>query len=491
MKNNFNTKTIKSYTELQSLFNQKDFDSDLIKKAYNYAKNAHSNQVRISGEPVIEHCLTVAKYCVLIGLDTNSICAALMHDSIEKGKGSLDEIDKMFGTEIAFIVDGVTKIRDIAQKYKDSEDNTEDFKKLILNSSEDVRIILIRLAEKLHNTLSLESLDENLKLKAAHKIINIYAPLSEYLGLGLFRNLLEDNAFKHIKPDFYNKLENEFKNLRKKSENEIKKFQSKTLHLLNKYKFKKFVFEGRQKGLYSAYKKIKRKSFGNKENLISLSYDLNLKDIFAFRIIFETIEQCYICLGLLHNEFTYLQEDFEDYISKPKPNGYKSRHTVLDFDGTYVEVQIRTFQMHEYNEYGPASHIAYKIKSEGKNLNEPVTWTKELASWQNKKNKSNEDFKVNIFKESIFTFTPKGLVINLPKDSSPIDFAFQIHTDLGYKYAGAKVNGKMVSMNYKLKTGDVVEIITAKKFNVSSSWLKAVKSSEAKSRIRRWMRKEE
>ncbi|BCX13961.1 MAG: hypothetical protein KatS3mg085_493 [Candidatus Dojkabacteria bacterium] len=478
------TKQINTLEELFKVLDQNEvvYDKAIITKAYDFAKKIHQNQKRLSGDSIETHLLTVASFVAQIHLDQTSIISALLHDSIDKGTATLDQIDELFGTEVAYIVSGLTDIRKISKKYSKENDN-EEFKNFIFNTSEDLRIIIIRLCEKLHNIMTINSLPAETQQIAAEKILNIYAPIAQYLGLGFLQRNLEDSAFKITKPDYYDFIEKSVDNLYKSQEFSIENFEKDMMSLLEQYQINPIAFYGREKGIYSIYRKIKSKYLQGK-SLFDYKFT-ELKDVFAFRIILSTVEQCYIALGVLHSKFPYSKEDFRDYISNPKENGYKSIHTVLEYNETLIEIQIRTQEMHEFNEYGPASHIAYKLK---KSKGEEFTWTKDLASWKEKDNVSKEDFKIKVFKESIFVFTPKGLVIKLPQGATPLDFAFRIHTNIGLCYRGALVNGKMVPMDYKLNTGDVVEIKITKNLNVTRDWLKNCVSPETKRRIRRALR---
>ncbi len=483
----FESKDVTSFKELLDVLlnSEIDYDLELIRSAYEYAATKHLGQIRLSGSPVEHHLLTVAKYIIDLKLDTVSVCAALLHDVIDKAEISIDEIDAKFGTEIAYIVSGLSDIRNLSKNFKEEDKNLEEFKNLIFKSSEDIRIIIIRLAEKLHNIQHIDQLEESIQQKAAKKILNIYAPIASYLGLGSIQRKLEDTSFRILHPKEYEILKSKMESLTKGSEELVDKFIENVEEIFKKYKFKYESFYGREKGIYSAYKKIKNKYLKGKD-LEQYEFK-DLKDALAFRIIVDNVEKCYIGLGLLHSKLKYSKDDFRDYISNPKENGYKSIHTILEFEDTFVEVQIRTTAMHEYNEFGPASHIAYKLMGESKSKGS-FTWTKDLVGWKQKNVLSKEDFKVMAFKESIFVFTPKGLVIQLCKDATPLDFAFRIHTDIGYRYQGALVNGEMKSMNFRLKTGDIVEILTSKKPNVSADWVKNCSSEYTKSRIRRWFR---
>lgn len=468
-----------------------DYDFDLIERAYKYAKEIHQGQKRKSGDDFMVHCLTVASYIAQIKLDTVSICAALLHDSVEKGIGDIDNIDKEFGTEVSFIVDGLSKIRAFS-KMIDHESKQLEFTNLIFNASEDIRIIMIRIAEKLHNIVSIESVEQETQVNSAKKALYMYAPLAEYLGLGAMQKYLEDYSFKILKNNEYEELNSFIEKYFSINKNIISDFENELKELLAEYKVKPKAIESRKKGLYSAYKKLKNKYRYLESGLpISEVAKNNLKDIYAARVIVETVEECYIVLGLIQANFETLQDEFADYIAHPKDNGYKSIHVLFKYEDIILEIQIRTANMHEFNEFGPASHFIYKMKRDGNNnKGQSLTWTKDLVNWKSDGSHNQETFKIEVFKNSIFCFTPKGLVISLPEGASPIDFAYRVHTDVGDRYRGALVNGKMVSMDYALKTGEVVDIVMDKGVNVRRDWLKYAKSTSTRARIRRRLRNE-
>lgn len=463
-----------------------DADKLMVKKAYRYADDKLATHERLGGDSYLVHALNVAGYIARLDLDPASVIAALLHDVIDKAGASLDEIDSEFGTEIAFIVDGLSTMRKMSHNSSPNEKDLINFKNLIFNATEDIRILMIRLAEKVDSILTIERIDEETRKRSAFKALNIYAPLAEYLNLGVFQRILEDEAFKILFPEEYEIINNYIESFFKETQNKVEDYVEYLTDLLKSYNIQNFEIYARKKGIYSAFKKIKGKYLkpGQKLNLEAVD---KLKDLFASRIIVDTVEQCYIVLGLLNSVFETLTDEFDDYVANPKPNGYKSIHTLLIYKGTIFEAQIRTKEMHEYNEFGTASHIAYKLKSAGKTSNSSLTWTKDLVKWQ--ENSATENFKIKAFAESIFVFTPKGMVVTLDKGSKPIDFAFRIHTTLGYRYTGARVNEKMVNMNYELQTGDIVEIITGSKDNVTLDWLKFATMTETKSRIRRRLNK--
>lgn len=478
------TRGIEELLELCS--NLTEEERSTITKAYNFLTKALAGINRSNGDSYIEHSLNIAGYIARLGLDSTSIIAALLHDVIESSDIKIDEIDKEFGTEVAFIVDGMTTIRKISVNAQEKDKHIDDFKNLIFNATEDIRVLIIRLAEKVESILTIDTLDSVAKERAALRALNIYAPLAEYLNLGVFQKVLEDNAFKVIHPENYQIINEYIEKFFAESQNKIDDFVKYLSELLESYNIQNFRIAARRKGIYSAFKKIKGKFLKPGEKLTHDAVT-NLKDIFAARVIVNNVEECYMVLGLINSVFETLQEEFDDYIAHPKASGYKSIHTLLKFQDTIFEVQIRSEEMHEFNEFGAASHISYKLKMSGKKSESSHTWTKDLVKWQG--NSVAENFKIKAFADSIFVFTPKGMVVRLDVGSKPLDFAFKIHTTLGYRYMGARINNKMVNMNYVLQTGDIVEIIAGSKDNVTLDWLKCATMTETKSRIRRRLNK--
>lgn len=485
----FSVNPINSFNELIEILKLSDlsYDFDLIEKGFEFAKKIHEDKLRLSGETYVSHLLGVAGYTAQLKLDTTTILCSLLHDTVEKGGVDLNLIDREFGTEVAFIIDGLTTIQKLTKGFSDDKLDTENLKHLIFNATDDIRILIIRLCEKLHNLYkSDENLSYEIRFKSARKALNIYAPLAEYLGLAMIQRNLEDLAFKTINPEIYNLIGSVIEEETKSSKSIIDEFIIEASELLQKYNVESASISSRRKGIYSTYKKVKRK-IEDSERKIEREDLLKLQDINAARIILNSVEDCYLVLGLIQSKWKFDPSSFDDYIAKPKPNGYRSIQIAIYFKDALFEVQIRTKEMHEYNEYGPASHIAYKLRGSKKGVGDSLTWTKDLLKWKGGLNK--DDFKINAFANSIFVFTPKGLIIKLDKDSTPIDFAFRLHTQIGYRYAGAKINNKMVSMETKLQTGDVVEILTSKNINATLDWVRSAKMNETKSRIRRLLNK--
>lgn len=481
---NLDFTTISTFKELEDILKSNPvYNLGEIKEAFDFAAKVHANKKRLSGHDYICHPLTVAKYIAMLNLDQISIISSLVHDVPQQSEITIDELDSKFGTDVAFIVDGLSTMRKFSQQTSKAESEVADLKTLIFNATEDIRVVLIRIAEKIHNIQDYQVLPENLKVESANKALKIYAPLAEYLGLGIFQRELEDKAFKILDSKNYEFISSKIESFLSEKQDVTASFGNEIVALLQKYKVANSEFQIRRKGVYSAYKKLKRKYLKPGESEITSDSFDKLMDIFASRIFVDTVEDCYVVLSIIQSNFETLQDEFVDYIASPKENGYKSIHLIIKYKAITLEVQIKTKEMHEFNEFGPASHIAYKLgKSKG---DSSTTWTKDLVKWQDSAEIKKEDFKIKAFAESIFVFTPKFLVIRLDKGSTPIDFAFRIHTDLGYKYSGAKVNGKMVSMDYKLQTGDIIDILTMSKENVTMDWLKFAKMTETKSRIRR------
>ncbi|MCL4392803.1 HD domain-containing protein [Patescibacteria group bacterium] len=459
-------------------------DFPLLKNAYSRASIAHSNTFRNTGEEYIYHPLAVANILVSLKLDGNTIIAAILHDIIEDTDITLDNIKEEFGEDIARIVDGVTKISRLTDNSDSDNQNFENVRKFLIASSEDIRIVILKLVDRLHNIYTIRGLPKTKQKSYAKETMNIYSPLAEYLGMNSLKAQLDDICFSilcrkeyHIIQSFLEKEIKDFEIFSDKFINHIKKELDKNLvH---------YEIFGRRKNIYSIYKKVLRLN-----GYFDISYISKLNDLIAFTILVDNVEMCYKTLGIIHTLFQYISSEFDDYIARPKPNGFKTLQTsVYAFDDRIVEIQIKTYEMHEYNEYGPASHIAYKLKgNSSSNISNKFLWIKNLVLWRNNDNHSDLD----IFKNRIYVLTPKGFVKELEKDSTPIDFAYMVHTQVGNSMIGAKVNGKMVSLDYKLQTGDVVEILVSKnKFLAHSDWVDIAKMSSVKQKIRRFLREKE
>ncbi|MCI6277892.1 MAG: bifunctional (p)ppGpp synthetase/guanosine-3',5'-bis(diphosphate) 3'-pyrophosphohydrolase [Clostridium sp.] len=466
--------------------NNSNIDKVMVEKAYHVAEKAHINQKRESGEPYIIHPVEVA--CVLIdmGLDTSTVVAGLLHDVIEDTEYVYDDIKELFNEEVANLVDGVTKLEKIQYKSKE-ERQADNVRKMLLAMTKDIRVILIKLADRLHNMRTLKYTSPDKQKLKSKETFDIYAPLAHRLGMSKVKWELEDLAFRYMKPDEYYELVHQVAEKRAEREAYIVKVMDDLKDRLLKSSIEAEI-DGRPKHFYSIYRKMV-----NKNKTIDQIFDLT-----AIRVLVSNIKDCYAVLGIVHTIYRPIPGRFKDYIAMPKPNMYQSLHTtVIGPQGKTFEIQIRTFEMHKTAEYGIAAHWKYKegaANGESKNFDMKLSWIREMLDWQNEASDAEEfmeGFKIDLFSDEVFVFTPKGVVINLPQDSTPIDFAYRIHTDVGNRCIGAKVNEKMVTLDYHLKTGEIVEILTsptAKGPNID--WLNIAKSNQAKSKIRSWFKKQ-
>lgn len=457
---------------------------DLIKKAYDFAAKAHEGQLRISGEPYITHPFAVSLILANLGLDDTTIAAALLHDVVEDTKVELKDIRANFNEEIALLVDGVTKLSRI-EYYSKEERQVENYRKMFLAMAKDVRVILIKLADRLHNMRTLKYQSFWKQREIAQETLEIFSPLSSRLGIFKFKWELEDLSFRYLEPEKYYDLVEKISMKRKEREEYINEVIEILGEELNKSAIKADI-SGRPKHFYSIYNKMEKKG-----------KDLNeIYDLIAVRIIVDSVRDCYGTLGIIHTLWKPIPGRFKDYIAMPKPNMYQSLHTtVIGPQGEPFEIQIRTWDMHRTAEYGIAAHWLYKESSKQKvKLDETFTWLKQIQEWQNELLDSKEfveTLKIDLFSDVVFVFSPKGDVFELPKGSTPIDFAYRVHTEIGHRCIGSKVNNRIVPIDYQLKTGDIVEILTSKQANgPSRDWLKIVKSSQAKNKIRQWFRRE-
>ncbi|MCK4520638.1 bifunctional (p)ppGpp synthetase/guanosine-3',5'-bis(diphosphate) 3'-pyrophosphohydrolase [Candidatus Parcubacteria bacterium] len=464
-------------------------DPRLIQKAYQFAENAHRNQKRASGEEFIIHPLRTAICLKKAGLCPTTIVAGLLHDVVDDTDITNNEIKKEFGKEIAILVQGVSKLGKI--KYHGIERQAENFRKLFLAMAEDIRVIFIKLCDRLHNLKSLNYLRPDKAKRIALETIDIYAPLAYRLGIGEIKGKLEDFAFPYAYPDEYKKLVSRVKDRYKKRESYLNKLVPIIEKELKKEKIKPIQINSRAKHYYSLYQKLKR-------------YDDNLDkiyDLVALRIIVKDVEQCYKTLGIIHKIWNPLPDRIKDYISKPKPNQYRSLHTTVScIDNKIIEVQIRTPEMHKEAELGIATHWYYSeqkgLKTYIKRLvskppERKLYWLKQLREWQKETKKFSPDrylesLKIDFFGNRIFVFTPKNDIIDLPEGATPVDFAYAVHTEIGHHCQEAKVNGKIVRLNQELKTGDRVKIIINKNKVPSRNWLDFVKTNLARIRIKRF-----
>ncbi|MGN0941401.1 MAG: RelA/SpoT family protein [Selenomonadaceae bacterium] len=464
---------------------QPDADLDVIWSAYELAKSAHEGQKRASGEEYIIHPLHVAKILADMHLDEATISAALLHDVVEDTTYTIEEMQEEFGDEIAMLIDGVTKLGKIKYKSKE-EQQLENYRKLFLAMAKDIRVILIKLADRLHNMRTLKYVSAEKQKRIARETIEIYAPLANRLGISSIKWELEDLCLHYLEPDIYYDLVESVKQKRQERQAFIDESIKQLREKLDEAGMKAEI-RGRAKHFYSIYKKMKR---DNKD--ISEIYDLS-----AVRVLVDTVKDCYAVLGVIHAMWKPMPGRFKDYIAMPKSNGYQSLHTTVMTRGYPLEIQIRTYQMHRVSEYGVAAHWKYKEKGKGANASgaydQKLSFLRQMVNLQQELSDPKEyveALKVDVFSDEVFVFTPKGDVIDLPKGSIPLDFAYRIHTEVGHHCVGAKVNGKLVPLEYKLKNGDIVSIITNMANNgPSPDWLNIVASSETKSKIRSWFKK--
>jgi GTP pyrophosphokinase len=463
-------------------------DLELIEHAYHFADWAHSGQTRLSGEPYITHPWNVALIVADMGLDDPSIAAALLHDVVEDTEVEMATITQEFGKEVARLVEGVTKLRRL-QFHTLRQEQVENLRKVLVAMAQDVRVILIKLADRLHNLRTLDPLPEEKRKATALETLQIYAPIAHRLGIWRIKWELEDLAFKHLDPVAYRELARKVEKKRSERVHLIEKAIQQLQRAFTETGLEATV-QGRPKHLWSIYQKMQREGVD-----IDRIYDL-----IALRVIVNTEAECYLALGVVHKLWAPLPGMFTDYIAKPKPNGYQSLHTkVVGPDGEIMEVQIRTWEMHRNAEYGIAAHWRYKeVGDEPQRkpdaLDQALAWLRELME-MNRDIRDASEFTRSVigdlFRDQVFVFTPKGDVIDLPKGSTPIDFAYRIHTEIGHRCIGAKVNGKLVPLDYQLQTGDVVEIITSKHLKgPSPDWLRFVKTSLARNRIKRYLKEQ-
>ncbi len=463
----------------------KSYDLPRIEAAYELAKKAHEGQVRSSGDQYISHPIAVAIILVGLGMDSDTIIGGLLHDVVEDTSVTLEDIEKQFGADVAELVDGVTKLANIPYSSR-AEQQAENVRKMLLAMAKDVRVVIIKLADRLHNMRTLDfRIPEKQRVKSL-ETMEIYAPLAHRLGIRSVKEELEDLSLKHLDPVAYHEIEQQLA-LRKEDREAFLKNIIKRIQARLESEHVTAQIDGRVKSIYGIYRKM---------YIQGRSFD-EIYDIYAVRIIVDTVLECYNILGIIHDMLRPIPNRFKDYISTPKQNMYQSLHTtVLDKEGVPFEVQIRTWDMHYTAEYGVAAHWKYKIGMEGKDaLDERLAWIRQLLESQ-KDSDDVEDIvksiKTDIAPEEVFVFTPRGDVIRLPQGSTVVDFAYAIHSEVGNKMIGAKVDGRIVSLDYKVKTGMIVEIITSttQSNGPSRDWLKIVKTSEARNKIRSWFKKE-
>ncbi|MBI4991813.1 MAG: bifunctional (p)ppGpp synthetase/guanosine-3',5'-bis(diphosphate) 3'-pyrophosphohydrolase [Candidatus Harrisonbacteria bacterium] len=470
-----------STPKIQELIKNNDF----IRRAYDLAKKQHEGQKRQTGDPYFNHVSQTAEFVAQWGLDQTAIAAALLHDTVEDTGYSLEKIKTEFGEEVSFLVDGVTKLGKI--KYRGVERQVENLRKMILALSQDIRVIIVKLADRLHNMQTLNAVPPQKQKRIALETMEIYAPLAYRLGMQKISGELEDLSFPYIYPREYRWLIEHAKEKYEERERYTEKVKPIVMEAIKKAGIDALMIDSRAKRYSSLYKKL-------------LRYDMDIEkiyDLVALRIVVKSVADCYAVLGIIHNLWPPLPNRIKDYIALPKPNGYRSIHTtVFCVDNKITEIQIRTQEMHDEAETGIAAHWAYEQfkgtedyldkKSVTANKKE-LQWVQQLRSWQKEfahPEEFLESLKIDFFKDRIFAITPKGEVIDLPSGATPVDFAYQIHTEIGNSCTGAKVNGKIVSLDYRLRSGDIVDIITQKNKKPSESWINFIKTSHARNHIR-------
>ena len=467
------------WEELVRHLEDDNFDMKEIRKAFDFMSEAHKGQKRLSGDPYISHPSWIAKIIAQLSIGQEAIIAALLHDCVEDTKITIDNIANEFGDEVALLVSGLTEVKSKTEATEINKTNIEIFRKFFFSSVNDVRVLIIRLVDKLHNSLTIEYLPKQRQIVYAKNIMKIYGPLAEYVGLHYFKKLIEDIAFRTLYPEKAKKIKGMFKGKEKDEIKALNLIKNELESILKINNINNTVVEGRIKSLYSTYLKIKRKGEG-----------YQVKDRVAIRVLTENLVDCYTVLGLLHAKYKTLPEEFEDYISSPKENGYRSIQTTIEWKKKMtVEIQIKTKDMHNFNEFGPASHVAYKAGKGMMGGKHGMEWIKDLMKWQQNDNKV-KNFRLKVLTNYIYVFTPKGDTIQLPRGSTALDFAYKIHTSIGDRCRGVKINDKMGRIDDQLKTGDLVEVLLSKKMNVNKNWLSIVRTSWAREHIRKMVKLE-
>jgi len=456
-------------------------DQQMVKKAYERAANAHTGQRRLSGEDYVNHPLEVAAILADLELDAETISAALLHDTVEDTALTAEEVESEFGPEVARLVDGVTKLGRIALR-SDQQQQAENIRKMMVAMAEDLRVVLIKLADRLHNMRTLDPLPEVKRRKISRETLDIYAPLAHRLGIGQVKWELEDLAFRNLEPEAYEDVVKRIARKRHDRESLVSDLREILARELEKVGIQAEI-TGRPKHIYSVWQKMTKE---NKD--FSEIYDLS-----AIRVHVETVRDCYGVLGVVHSLWKPVPGRFKDYVAMPKSNGYQSLHTtVITHTGEPIEIQIRTHEMHRVAEFGVAAHWTYKEGGKDASFDQKLSWLRSLLEWQNEVGDAEsflDSVKVDLFQDEVYVFTPKGDVLNLPSESTPVDFAYRIHTEVGHRCIGAKVNGRMVPLDYELQNGEIVEVLTSKgPHGPSRDWLNFVKSASAKERIRKWFK---
>jgi len=459
--------------------NRPQDDLTIVKKAYDYSLKHHEGQTRASGEPYLVHPLEVALVLAEMKMDPVAISAGLLHDSVEDTSVTIDDIRKEFGEQVAHIVEGVTKISKIDFATRE-EQQAENLRKMMLAMVDDIRVVLIKLADRLHNMRTLEHLPPDRQHKIAEETLEIYAPIAHRLGMGKIRGELEDLGFRFLDPLGYEQVEKSVNARRKQGEVFLGKMQQTITDKLKEAGIQARV-ESRIKRLFSIHKKLQKQRIA-----VDQVYDLC-----AMRVITRSLQDCYAVLGIIHNLWRPVPGRIKDFIAMPRPNFYQSLHTsVITEDGTPFEIQIRTEEMHKMAEEGIAAHWKYKDGPVSAQDEQRLAWLRQVVEWQRDVSDPNEflsTLKIDLYPEEVYTFTPKGKVVVLPRDATPVDFAYSVHTEVGHTCVGAKVNGRMVPLRHKLKSGDIVEIQTQPGHKPSRDWLGLVKSSRSRNKIKHWL----
>ena len=465
-----------------------NYDYEMVEKAFNLCVTAHAGQKRVSGEDYYYHPFNVAKIVISLGMDSQSIVASLLHDVVEDTEYTLEDIKSMFGAEVGLLVDGVTKIGRLNFTTKE-EQQAESLRKMLIAMGQDIRVIIIKLADRLHNMRTIDAMREQKQRDVSVETLEIYAPIAHRLGIRPVKEELEDLAIKHLDPIAYHEIEDLLTHRKQHREQILDEIKNRIEERLRgEMPNVTLSFQGRVKSIHGIYRKmyIQNRDFDE------------IYDIYAIRVITDTVADCYNVLGIMHDMFRPIPNRFKDYISTPKPNMYQSLHTtVIGRSGIPFEIQIRTFEMHHTAEYGIAAHWKYKegIKDNDKKLEERLAWVRQLIENQETSEDEGElirNIKVDLAEEDVFAVTPKGDVINLPVGATIVDFAFQIHSAVGTRMVGAKVDGKIVPINHEVKTGEVIEILTTNQagHGPSRDWLNIAVTSSAKAKIRSWFKKE-
>ncbi len=464
---------------------QPSADAGLIQRAYDYSFRMHAGQTRKSGQPYIVHPVSVAAIIADLRLDAASVCAGLLHDVVEDTLATTEDLTKEFGGEVAELVDGVTKLSKI--NFTSNEDReAENFRKMVVAMARDIRVLLIKLCDRLDNMRTLEHVPREAQERISRETLEIYAPLANRLGIQSFKSELEDLSFKHLEPDAYADLVAQMHQTKKERDKYITEVCKTLSGRLAEQGFAADV-NGRAKHLYSVYRKMKSQETGLE----------GVHDLIAFRVLVESVSDCYAALGVIHSQWTPVPGRFKDYVALPKPNMYQSLHTTVIGPGRErIEIQIRTHEMHRVAERGIAAHWKYKERGSGiaEQDAQRFSWLRQLLEWQ-KELKDPAEFlegvKVDLFQDEVYVFTPKGDVRVFPRGATPIDFAYQIHTHLGEHVTGARINGKMESLRYKLRNGDVVEVLTSPNQHPSKDWIDFLGTTRARSKVRNFLRQEQ